>query len=184
MRGRDKLLENVDGLPLLQRQIELALNCNVAVCVTLPAEPSARHRLMLPYETSGLSVISCLNANEGLAASIRAGVEWAQKAHLSGLMILLADLPEITLADLLTMITHAFATPQTILRACNQANEPGHPVIFPQRMFEKLMSLSGDRGANTLLNNEPVDYIPLPDNHATTDLDTPEEWDAWQRRTS
>ncbi|SLN67876.1 Purine catabolism protein PucB [Roseovarius albus] len=182
MRGADKLLQDVDGLPLLKRQVELALTCNVPACVTLPAKQSVRHQLLAPYEEKGLTVILCQNSTEGLAASIRLGAQWAQKKGLSGVMVLLADLPEVTLADLRTMFAHASAAPHAIVRACNQMSEPGHPVIFPQRMFEKLMTLSGDRGANALLKSEQIEYVPLPENHATTDLDTPEEWEAWRKR--
>ncbi|WP_120499807.1 NTP transferase domain-containing protein [Roseovarius sp. EL26] len=182
MRGSDKLLERVEGQPLLQRQTQLALDTGMQVCVTLPATPSLRHSLLASLARPSLTLISCQDASEGLAASIRAGAQWAQRKKLNSLMVLLADLPEITSIDLQKMIVEYTTAPQSVFRACDINGTPGHPVIFPQRMFKRLNTLTGDRGANALLKQEKVTLIPLTDMHATTDLDTPEAWAAWRHK--
>jgi CTP:molybdopterin cytidylyltransferase MocA len=40
--------------------------------------------------------------------------------------------------------------------------------------------LNGDRGARIVLEGETVRVLPLPGRRAVTDLDTPEDWEAWR----
>ncbi|MEE8454751.1 MAG: nucleotidyltransferase family protein, partial [Limibaculum sp.] len=68
--------------------------------------------------------------------------------------------------------------------AVTEAGRPGHPVLFGRRFFELLRALEGDRGARSLIEDDPeflVDVV-LPGAAAATDLDTPEDWDAWRAR--
>jgi|SRR6056297_1144699 len=180
MRGRDKLLEEIDGVPLLARQAAMAARTGCAVLVTLPATGAARQAVL--GGDPGLAIAHLEDAAEGIAASIRAGASWAEARGAAGLMIVLADLPELESGDLLRMI-HAFReTPDRVLRATDVTGRPGHPVVFPTRLFPALMQVAGDIGARKILQSEDVRPLPLPDQRATTDLDTPEAWDAWRQR--
>ena len=40
---------------------------------------------------------------------------------------------------------------------------------------------TGDDGARDLLKGETVTSVPLPGDHATLDLDTPEAWARWRK---
>jgi CTP:molybdopterin cytidylyltransferase MocA len=67
-----------------------------------------------------------------------------------------------------------------IFRACDADGTPGHPVILPARLLPDLAQITGDTGARDLLRTHPETPVPLPRQHATTDLDTPEAWAAWR----
>jgi len=184
MRGRDKLLEEVAGQPLLARMIARAQATGYEVLVTLP--DLAHPRALLAKDTHRVPVP---DAAEGMAASIRAGVR-ALPEHIAGVMILPADMPELTTADLRNM-GEAFeasgSDPEgAICRATGQDQAghtvPGHPVLFPRRCFDALKQLSGDAGARHVLNGEQLRSVALPAAHALTDLDTPEAWDAWRQQ--
>lgn len=180
MRGADKLLESVNGVALLRHQALTALDVGVPVLVTLPNDSPARHQCLrgLPVQ-----IVTVPDPTEGMAASIRAGIGALPDAARA-VMILLADLPDITAADLTAMLA-AFRNDPTapILRACSADSTPGHPVIFPRRHFSGLAALTGDAGARDLLAHAPnLRAFPLPGTHATTDLDTPEAWAAWHDR--
>ena len=56
-------------------------------------------------------------------------------------------------------------------------------MVFPNRCFKYLTTLKGDQGARALIEQDrkAIKYIVLPGSHATTDLDTPEDWMAWRR---
>ena len=101
MRGADKLLEPVAGEALLHRQARLALATGATVLVTLPPAPGLRARAL-----DGLAVtrVPVPDPGEGMAASIRAGLA-AVPDGAAGLMILLADLPELEAQDLTALIT-------------------------------------------------------------------------------
>jgi len=180
MRGLDKLLEPVDGLPLLARQAAMALQTDCAVLVTVPTDGSQRQATLKPLP--GLDIALLDDPSEGLAASIRAGAEWAKTQHADGLMVVLADMPDLQSPDLTLMIRTFKDASDKVLRATDVTGRAGHPVIFPARLFSALTEIQGDTGARDILRHEEVSTLPLPGYRATTDLDTPEDWAAWRQR--
>ena len=181
MRGRDKLLEPVDGQPLLARMARAACAAGAPVLVTLPPGAAARRAALAGI--GGLTLREVPEAAEGIAASIRTGARWAAETGAAGLMVLLADLPEIESADI-AAVAAAFATaPDRVHRGADAAGRAGHPVIVPRRLFAAMDRLRGDAGARGIVAAEAPVLVPLPQERATTDLDTPEAWAAWRRRT-
>lgn len=175
MRGADKLLEPVDGMPLLRRQALalLAAGCG-PVAVTLPPDRPARAAAL---EGLTLQILPVPDAASGMSASLRRAAEWAAGRAL---MVVPADMPEITAEDF-TRIAKAFdgATP---LRGSAEDGTPGHPVVFPATLLGLLAMLEGDEGARSVLKAHPPALLALPAEHAVTDLDTPEAWAAWRAR--
>jgi len=176
MRGADKLMEPVEGVPLLLRQARVALGTGVSVIVTLPVDRPARAAVLAGLD---LVTVPVPDSALGLSASIRAGV---RAAGARPVLVLLADLPEITTDDLLLLLARQAAAPDLILRATAADGTPGHPVLFPAWALPGLAALSGDRGARDLLREyrDRTEFITLPARHAVTDLDTPEDWAAWR----
>lgn len=180
MRGTDKLLEEVDGQPQLRRVAAMALATGAQVLVTLPESgpllPARRAAL------TGLRVrtIPVPDWHEGMAASLRAGAREA--GAVEGLMILMPDMPSLEREDIEAMIVAFAADPTRPLRATTEGGTGGHPVIFPRRLLQEVMVLTGDRGGRAVLEGEEVRAIPLPGARAIEDLDTPEDWADWRRR--
>ena len=177
MRGADKLLEPVEGQPLLRRLARHALATGLPVTVTLPPDRPARQDAL-----AGLALdrVVVADAATGMASSLRAGL--ARIAPDRAVLLLLADLPEITAEDLALMARHQTAAPDLILRATDQSGLPGHPVVFPPWARQELAQITGDEGARQILRRhaDRVQPVALPEAHATTDLDTPEDWAAWR----
>ena len=178
MRGGDKLLEPVNSQPMLRRQTMMARIACPSVIVTLRPGDAARHDLLNGLD---VTVLTVTDAASGMSASIRAG---AMAAGTNALMILPADMPDLTSDDLLLMIATFDQCPDHILRATAHDGTPGHPVIFPPDCLGQLTQLTGDEGARSLLQTRKarVRLIVLPDQHALTDLDTPEDWANWRAR--
>jgi len=179
MRGADKLLEELDGEPILRRTARIAAEAGGPVFVTLPDSgplvPARRAALI----GLGARILPVADAHEGMAASLRAGAREIGPAE--GLMILMPDMPEITVDDLHRLSRAFDDDPTTPLRATTaDGAEAGHPVILPRRLMQEVAVLNGDRGARIVLEGERVRYLPLPGRRAVIDLDTPEDWDAWR----
>ncbi|MDO5757921.1 MAG: nucleotidyltransferase family protein [Rhodobacterales bacterium] len=176
MAGRDKLMEEIDGVPLLARQVARAIASGAPVYVTTRADRPARISAL-----AGLNVqlVPVTDPDEGLSSSIRAGVA-ALPDNITALMILLPDLPDIETSDICALMKAHSAHPGHILRAVAQDGTPGHPTLFPGSLFRELAKLSGDTGAQSLLKRHGFTTVPLPGYRAITDLDTPEAWARWR----
>ena len=181
MRGGDKLLEEVAGHALLRIVLERAVAAaGGPVLCTLPA---LDHPRAVCLDGLAVNVVVVPDSAEGMGASIRAGVA-AVPGECRAVMILPADMPEITVDDIVLMLSEHATHPDAIMRATDREGMAGHPVIFPADLFPALRAADGDRGARDVLNahNDRIRQVPLPDRHATTDLDTPEDWDDWRAR--
>jgi CTP:molybdopterin cytidylyltransferase MocA len=177
MRGGDKLLEDVGGEPMLARSARAAADTGLEVIALLRPDRPERDRAL-----AGIPVrrIMVPDAGDGMAASLRAGV--AATPQEAAVAVLLADMPEIGTADILRLVAAFEASGgNRVVRAATGDGRPGQPVIFPARLRHALLALSGDTGGRDILRQEDPLLVPLPDNRAVTDLDTPEDFAAWRR---
>ncbi len=180
MRGRDKLLEPVDGVPLLRRSAQAALNSRAGqVIVVLRPDDAARRAAL-----RGLDVDIVENPawTEGMASSIRAGISACIRAcaQCDAVIVALADMPEIGTSQLDALIAAFDPAAPRILRACAPGGRPGNPVLFPRARLDALAALHGDRGARDLLSAARAQTGLVEIAGADIDLDTPEEWAAWR----
>lgn len=180
MRGRDKLLESVRGRPLLRDRVEMALGAGPDVLVTLPPDRPARARALRDLDDPRLHWAVVADAATGLSASLRAGAAHALDHGYAGLMVVLPDLPDLLMQDLKTVLQAS--DNETTTRATSRDGVAGHPVIFPAGLLPALCRLTGDTGAQEILQKHPVRHVALPGTRAITDLDTPEAWAAWRAR--
>lgn len=177
MRGGDKLLETVENAPLVATMAKRAISLGPTY-VTLP---DLQHRRAKALAGLNVTPIPVPNAIEGMGASICAGVN-ALPTNTQAVMIVLADMPDLGTQDMSMTIQSWKKNPDQIHRGTTQAGIFGHPVVFPARCFDALGRLKGDSGAGAVLKNERVIPVILPDEHATTDLDTPEDWKNWRSK--
>lgn len=177
MRGADKLLEWLGTAPLLRVIAERALSASAHVAVTLPPDAQARAQAL-----DGLAVqmLPVPDAAEGMAASLRAGAEWAMGLPADALMIALPDMPDVTAADMKALIAAQARRPDQPLRACTAAGVAGHPTLLPRALLPQVMGMQGDTGARALLRTHPPRLFTLAGDRAATDLDTPEDWARWR----
>ncbi|MBM7067586.1 NTP transferase domain-containing protein [Actibacterium sp. 188UL27-1] len=181
MRGTDKLLETVDGVPLLRHQAITALNVSDPVLITLPQPPHPRHDLLADL---AVTPVPLPDGPMDMSASLRAGID-ALPREATGVLVHLADMPDVTETDLRTIIGATRDHPGPLIwRATTAHGVPGHPILFDAALFPRFADLHGDRGARSVIEAEraQVHHVLLPHNHAITDLDTPEDWQNWRDR--
>ena len=181
MRGRDKLLEEIAGEPLLRRTARAMADAQAdAVRVVLPEDHAAREAALRGLD---VDIVVARDAALGMAASLKAGLA-ATAPDTDAVVIALADMPDVTGAHVDRLIA-AFdpGEGRVIARALTDDGAPGHPVLFGRRFFESLGELSGDEGAKAVIR-AATDYVvdvPTPGKGAAVDLDTPEAWETWRR---
>ena len=177
MRGGDKLLESIDNEPQLTRITRAALATGLPVSVALPPDRPARAACLIGLP---VQLVTVPNPADGMAASLAAGVRALPEG--APLLLLLADLPEITAEDLHRFLAAWASDPDHIARGTAADGIPGHPVGFPADLRPELLMQTGDQGARDVIarHKHRLRLIALPDQHATTDLDTPEDWARWR----
>ena len=178
MRGRDKLMEDIGGEPLLRRQARLARGIG-PVTVALPPPPHPRYTALSGLDITPLPVPE---AAEGMGASLRRAFA-ALPLDTPAAMVLLADMPALEARDLARLAAAVDLTGETLIwRATTEDGKPGHPIVFAAALFDQLKQLRGDDGGRAVVRAaaDRMQLVPLPDQRARRDLDTPEDWAAWR----
>jgi len=173
--GSPKQLLRIDDESLVRRAAKSALasRCDrVIVVVGADAEAVAREISDLPVER-----LENANWEEGIASSIRAGVEAATAAQPQpdAVLIMLADQPAVT-SELLDQLVAAAETAPAGLVACEYAGTLGAPAFYARRHFDALGRLSGDRGGKTLLAAHSEAVVRIPFAAAAIDVDTLDDY--------
>ena len=185
MRGRDKLLQKIDGVPLIKRTLNEALKLNFPVFVTIPVNETKRKLIIA---TTNAVIIEVPDAEIGMGHSIATGIsEITKKLNILNLAICPADLPNLNEDSLKKLINYFLKSPEMICRPTQLRNlKFGHPVIFPKKYFEELKLIKGDMGARKILKNNAkvLNSYESDDESYFLDLDTPEDFTNWESNSS
>ncbi|MFO1116512.1 MAG: nucleotidyltransferase family protein [Beijerinckiaceae bacterium] len=171
--GRTKLVETVDGKPLVRLAAEAALGSGARPVVVVTGH--ARDAVMSALD--GLDVSEAPNPRyaEGIASSVAAGVA-ALPAECAGALILLADMPRVdaALCGTLADVFLAMADVDAIVPVVD--GRRGNPALLSRRLFADAMRLTGDEGARKLLAKPglKVVEVEVAGSSAGLDIDTPE----------
>lgn len=177
--GQAKQLVDLEGDPLLIRQVKLALSICKNITVVIGHNAQTYRELLAPWP---VNVVENTNWFLGMGTSIACGVRSIQNA--SNILFLLVDQWQLVTQDLDKLLNQHFAGEQLATVSCwhdvnCQTVEFGPPVIFSQPLFEQLSQLKGKQGAKFVLTNlisqnkQLVTQIELAS--AKFDLDTPEQ---------
>lgn len=143
--GGDKMLASIEGQPLIRVVAGAYAELCGQVTVVISADPRLREALDgLPAD-----IVVNENASEGIASSIRAAVSHSRKHP--ALMIALGDEPKVdrSLVMRVMQLWHETRAPVVVPR---YSDEPGHPVLFDEALYDDLLGLKGDRGAKGLID--------------------------------
>lgn len=144
------------------------------VIITNHSEPEVTelaytlHPHILTIESDGLGSSIAQAANQLLIGSA------APLKDLEGVFILPADLPFILIETLILLKGYLEKSESLIIRP-QFHHMPGHPVGFKSMLFPELAMLSGDLGAQSLLQPELIRSISVFDPGVIWDIDTPED---------
>ncbi|AJE47293.1 hypothetical protein P73_2578 [Celeribacter indicus] len=160
---------------LLTRAISAASGHDTVIALPPEDHPYhlARKALLQPQDR----VILVAGAEKGLSETLKALATEARAGDYDGLIVLLADLPFVTRAHL-EKLTEFFETFEgaRIVRAMDETERGGHPVIFPASVLPDFAALSGDDGARMVIEHYGVKQVAMPSGAATWDVDTPDDW--------
>lgn len=169
--GAVKQLAQYRGQPLAARALRIAESvCSNRTVLVTGHHGAAVHAACAPI--AGFRVHNS-DYRQGLASSIAHGVAAVRHAA-DGVLLLLADQPLIDQQHLARLAECWSCAPERVV-ATAYADKSGVPVIFPRRLFDDLCKLTGDTGAQPLLQRCGSDVLTIHCEAAATDIDRPED---------
>lgn len=176
--GQPKQLLDWQGKPLLQWIIDKAKTTRatpILLMLGAIAEEIRKH-----IDSTALTILNNPDWQEGIASSIRMGVEHLEKhhPHIHAVLIMVCDQPFIPPHFLAELVNHQHNTNFPAV-ASEYNGTLGTPVVFHRRFFARLKELSGDQGARKLLKQFPEEIGSITLDQGYEDLDTPEDYAFW-----
>ena len=172
--GRPKLLESLDGRPLLQHALSSARAAALGPVYLVTGHEHAA----VAEAGAGLADHVVFNPAhlDGMGTSIACGVA-ACRESADAVLLLLADQPAITAEHLQQLASTWSGTADEIV-ATSFADTLGPPVLFGGAAFDELLALEGDHGAKRLLHDERFRIRTVHCDAASIDIDTEGDLDA------
>jgi molybdenum cofactor cytidylyltransferase len=166
--GEPKQLLNLKGKTLINIAIEKAMKLTSNVTVVLGHK---NDEVKKEIENKNINIITNPNYEEGMGTSIAFGVSNIKEEKV---LIMLCDQPLIPIEHYENLIKLSHKNEDKII--CSEyKNQYAVPTIFPNKYFEELQNLKGNKGAKQLfVKYEPIS-VALADNFSI-DVDTKEDW--------
>lgn len=120
----------------------------------------------------GVTAIIARQWSEGLSASVRAGLEEADRIRADYAVLHVIDTPDVGAAVVERVLRRALHSGSGLARAYF-GERPGHPVVVARRHWPQLLAmLSGDRGAGAYLDaRSDVEIVDCADLASGADID-------------
>ena len=110
----------------------------------------------------------------GMAGSLKTGLN-ALAAETDGMMVLLADMPNVRADDIRSMADQFQAHGGRAIIRASADGQRGNPVILPRSTFEALRQIEGDIGARPVIETAGLPIIDVEIGPgARLDVDTPD----------
>ncbi|KXH81748.1 NTP transferase domain-containing protein [Sporosarcina sp. HYO08] len=124
-------------------------------------------------------ILRCPDAHKGQSESLRCGILQAKRDEMSAALILLADMPFVTVQMLEEMIACMKEQNDCSFVATSIKEMITPPVLVSNTLFDELLTIHGDIGARRLLEKriQSGKLIPCKDERFVFDIDTPEDYD-------
>ena len=179
--GSHKLLEEIDGKPLVRRSVEAALASAAGPVIVVTGNRAAEIEAAL----AGLKVQFVDNPDfpKGLSTSLKRGIN-ALPDDCDGALVLLADMPDVSAALIDKLIAAFDPAEERAICVAARHGRRGNPVLWARRFFPEMAGLEGDVGAKALMvaYDELVCEVEAPDDAPLIDIDTQEALEAYRSR--
>lgn len=176
MGAQNKLLAEIDGVPIIRRTAQALLDggLNDLVIVT-----GHEHRLVAAALDD--LPVTCIYNDEyqsGQASSVACGVRHHQNGSHAAVLIALGDMPLVRPELIAVLLRDHSSLPDATDRITLPVfdGRRGNPVIWGRGFFDELVALTGDAGGRIIFaeNKNAVNSLGWPDDSIHLDIDTPE----------
>lgn len=173
MGERNKLLANVDGMPMVCHALSAIEKSDTCATVVVTGhEPDAVRSAL-----NGEGIIFAHNGlyAEGLSTSLGAGL-LAVPADCEAAVVCLGDMPRISPSVIDKLISAYNPVEGRAICVPTRNGKRGNPVLFDRQFFSEVLEIGGDVGARHLIgqHEDLVAEVAIEDDSIFLDVDTPE----------
>ncbi len=173
MGGPNKLLEPIDGTPMVARVAQRVLSSHARPIVAV----LGNHADSVDAALGKLPVERVRNPAfaEGLSTSLKRGLA-ALPSDTDGVIVCLGDMPLVTGRDLDRLIAAFNPLEGRAIIVPTRRGKRGNPVLWARRFFPEMAELAGDVGAKHLIGEyaELVAEVEMDSDGVLVDVDTPD----------
>jgi molybdenum cofactor cytidylyltransferase len=170
--GSNKLLEPVDGRPIVRHVVDAAQASAAALTVVVTGHQADELRRTLA--ASGVTFVANPDFAQGLASSLKAGLA-SLPADTDAVLVLLGDMPDVSAQHLDRLIAAFSPADGRTIVVPTRDGKRGNPVLWGRLHFAAMAEATGDTGAKHLIGSRPesVVEIDLGTDAIFLDVDTP-----------
>ena len=170
--GQPKQLLPVLGEPLLRRVVRMAAEVGPEHLIVVLG--SSAYDCVPIIKDCGADIVVNPFWESGLAGSIRLGVERAEAAGATSVLLLLADQPCLN-SEVIKRFLDRVNGQTDIVISARYDGILGAPMMFGADWFPQLKNLEGDQGARNLVPKEGAQVEVIDWSEGAIDVDTPED---------
>jgi molybdenum cofactor cytidylyltransferase len=173
--GQPKQLLTYRGQTLVERAIRLANEAGASpVLVVLGANFAT---ILAAIQSSNSIPVHNDRWRQGIASSIEAGIRALSVCapEAEGVLLMGCDQPRLTADHLRSLITAFEGQTTAAIAASSYAGVRAVPAVFPRATFPELRSLSGDKGARSVIEGAPCAVAAVEFEGGEVDIDAPED---------
>lgn len=172
--GSNKLMYEVDGVPMYQRTLRLLQKAAERIPdsrIVVVTQPQYSEIIDVVKET-GAEVLFNPKPERGIASSMQIGLEIAKDADAC--LFTVSDQPWLT-AETIIALYDTFQSENKGMACTVWGEKTGNPCIFSKKYYRKLMEITGDKGGKQIIKRYPEDvtYLKISDEREQQDVDVP-----------
>jgi molybdenum cofactor cytidylyltransferase len=174
----NKLLEAIDGEPIVHRAVRTFLDATIdSVVVVIGHETDAIRSALDGLDSS---IVVNTEYEAGQSTSMHHGVEVARKRDWDGIVFGLGDMPFVRPKSVDLLVRAERATEHTILVAAYERKR-GNPTLFDAVHYDALTQIEGDTGGRPLIvGSDETALVETDDPGVVRDIDTVEDYEYYQ----
>lgn len=173
--GRDKALLTYRGRTFLETVIATLHKASVERVTVVLGHHAEQIQGAVTLE--GAEMVVNRDYLRGQTSSLQAGLRALESPSLEAVVLCLVDHPLVS-ADTVRKLLASFRQSGAPVVIPTYENQRGHPVLIGRALFEELLRLSPDEGANTVIRKQRdrTELVEVSDEGILLDVDDPEAY--------
>jgi molybdenum cofactor cytidylyltransferase len=174
--GRNKLLFDLDGEPVVRRTVRQAVAAGLDPVITVLGYEADLVRLELDQLDPRCRIVVNADFERGINSSLKTGIAAIPAACVAA-VVMLADMPLVT-AEMIATLVERYRASKAPLVISDYDGVNAPPMLYDRVLFEELRVMEGEGCGRQVVRRHQSSAITVAwPVSALTDLDVPEDYE-------